>query len=73
MHAKRTFFMPASEVSIVENGMVVSDILVIKRSRRYRYAHTVAASIDSKCWPTTARKIGHIELMTESQVWFEAC
>lgn len=45
-HAQGTFFMRASGDSMIEYGIADNDILVIKRSRRFRDGHIVVVAID---------------------------
>jgi DNA polymerase V len=47
-HSQATFFMRASGDSMVEYGISDNDILVIKRSRRYRDGHIVVVAIDGE-------------------------
>ena len=47
-HFQGTFFMRASGDSMVEYGNADNNILVIKRSRRYRVSHNVNVAIDGE-------------------------
>lgn len=47
-HSQATFFMRASGDSMVEYGIKDEDILVVKRSRRYRHGHIVVVAFDGE-------------------------